>query len=250
MITDGKCVLIVQSRDITCLGLQCYLEICGLRLASCLRATQLAVARRQLADQVPDLVIVDPFMEQGDGYFLLRSLRDFKPAPLSIAYAGHFRMEDIQTCFEAGAAAVLSHGADDKAVIKTLIDVLGGTRRIIATSGEGPLDRLNSAWRISPTLLEKLSAQQREVFRLLGAAVPVKEIASKLKISARSIETYEARLKEALCLKSNSSLRRAAILHHAWVEVFAEKAQAASSPKTARSGSETVQVESMIQAEQ
>lgn len=230
MITEGKRILIVQSRDIICLGLQTYFEICGLRLASCQRATELAVASRLLEESPLDLVIVDPFMEQGSGLSLLRNLREFKPAPPSIAYAGHFRMEDIQTCLETGAAAVVSHGTDDKTMIKTLVEVLGGTRRIIATSGEGPLDRLSSAWRISPALLEKLSAQQREVFRLLGAAVPVKEIASKLKISARSIETYEARLKEALRLKSNSSLRRAAILHHAWEEVFAEKVSPASSP--------------------
>ena len=66
-----------------------------------------------------------------------------------------------------------------------------------------------------PAVMEILSSQQREVFCLLGTAAPIKEIARRLNFSARSVESYESRLKEALCLTRNAVLRRAAVLYHA-----------------------------------
>lgn len=222
MKTTGKRILVVQPHEILCLGLQTYLQICGLHFASCDLALRLAKAHRLLEEKKPDLVIVDPFMEQNGGIQFLLKLQEYKPVPIAIAYAAHFHLEDIQRCLNAGAAAAVSHQIDGKRLIEICINALTGMRRVVATSVEAPLDRLNSGWRVRGSLLEKLSKQQREVFRLLGSALPVKEIARTMNISARSVETYESRLKESLNLNSNSDLRRAAILHHAWEEAFTE----------------------------
>jgi DNA-binding NarL/FixJ family response regulator len=85
---------------------------------------------------------------------------------------------------------------------------------VVATNFESSFDKFSAVWRVTHELIGKLSKQQREVFRMLGEAEPVKEIARKLKISPRSIETYVSRLKDALRLSNNAVLRRAAILHH------------------------------------
>jgi len=149
---------------------------------------------------------------------LIQELHARQTAPLIIAYASRFRLEEIESLFKIGVAAIVSHDTDDKSLLKVLLDTIGGARRVVATNLESSFDKLNAVWRVSPALVDKLSKQQREVFRMLGEAEPVKEIARKLKISPRSIETYEARLKDVLHLPNNAALRRVAILHHAWEE--------------------------------
>jgi len=218
MTTTRKSILVVQSREILCLGLQSYLQICGLRPTFCEWASSITAARRLTKEKPPDVLIIDPFMEQQNGMLLIQELHARQTAPLIIAYASRFRLEEIESLFKIGVAAIVSHDTDDKSLLKVLLDTIGGARRVVATNLESSFDKLNAVWRVSPALVDKLSKQQREVFRMLGEAEPVKEIARKLKISPRSIETYEARLKDVLHLPNNAALRRVAILHHAWEE--------------------------------
>src|SRR5262249_26848045 len=71
-----------------------------------------------------------------------------------------------------------------------------GTRR-----GEGPADLL--------------SERELEVFKMVGRGMGATEIARKLKLNVKTIETYQARMKEKLGAKDSAQLH-----HHAvrWLQ--------------------------------
>jgi DNA-binding NarL/FixJ family response regulator len=70
------------------------------------------------------------------------------------------------------------------------------------STGGGSLDR-------SP--VRNLSDRELEVFDLIGRGLSTGEIADKLHLSVKTIETYRAYIKKKLHLKSAAELSRSAI---------------------------------------
>ena len=71
----------------------------------------------------------------------------------------------------------------------------------VADTGEGP--------RSSP--VEFLSNRELEVFDLIGRGLGTGDIAERLHLSVKTIETYRANIKKKLKLKSAAELSRSAI---------------------------------------
>jgi DNA-binding CsgD family transcriptional regulator len=63
--------------------------------------------------------------------------------------------------------------------------------------------------------LEILSDRELEVFELTGKGESTKEIAQRLHVSVKTIDTYRARIKEKMHLKTANELMRRAVQ---WVE--------------------------------
>jgi DNA-binding NarL/FixJ family response regulator len=59
--------------------------------------------------------------------------------------------------------------------------------------------------------LDRLSDRELQVFRLIGGGMSVREIAEKLFLSVKTIETHREHIKEKLSLKSSSDLLRYAV---------------------------------------
>jgi len=63
--------------------------------------------------------------------------------------------------------------------------------------------------------LELLSDRELEVFELTGKGESTKDIAQRLHVSVKTIDTYRARIKEKMHLKTANELMRRAVQ---WVE--------------------------------
>jgi DNA-binding NarL/FixJ family response regulator len=61
------------------------------------------------------------------------------------------------------------------------------------------------------TPFERLTDREREVFTLIGRGLETREIARQLSLSPKTIETYQARIKEKLGLVTGHELIRAAV---------------------------------------
>jgi len=60
---------------------------------------------------------------------------------------------------------------------------------------------------------ERLSDREFEVLRALGSGMLVKDVAAQLRISAKTVSTYRARLLEKMGLKSKADLVRYVAAH-------------------------------------
>ena len=63
--------------------------------------------------------------------------------------------------------------------------------------------------------LERLSDRELEVFEYIGRGFTTREIADKLALSPKTIDSYRSRIKDKLAIDSNNELTRRAVL---WVE--------------------------------
>jgi DNA-binding NarL/FixJ family response regulator len=61
---------------------------------------------------------------------------------------------------------------------------------------------------------ESLSNRELQVLRMIASGKSIKEIASDLALSAKTVATYRSRIAEKMGLSSNVELTRYAMQHH------------------------------------
>ena len=64
---------------------------------------------------------------------------------------------------------------------------------------------------IDKTPIETLSDRELEVFELLGSGLSSRDIAERLELSVKTVETYREKIKAKLSLKNGTELTRHAI---------------------------------------
>ena len=65
--------------------------------------------------------------------------------------------------------------------------------------------------RDEPAPFDRLTDREREVLALMGRGLGTREVAQQLGLSMKTIETYQARIKEKLGLSNGHELMRAAV---------------------------------------
>lgn len=84
-MSDGASILLVDDNDDARVTVARILEMAGY---SVVQAPNAKVASALLKEQVPALVITDIFMPEGDGFEMLKELRDLEPKIPVIAISG------------------------------------------------------------------------------------------------------------------------------------------------------------------
>lgn len=165
----------------------------------------------------PDLAIVDLALAGSSGLELLKNLRSRLPALPVLILSMHDESVYAERCLRAGARGyVMKHEAIDE-LRSAIRKVLDGGIHVSARAS----DRLMRAIAHgdapgSESPVERLSDRELEVFELIGQGHGATEIARKLHLSVKTIETYQSKLKEKLSLKDASELLKHALR---WREV-------------------------------
>jgi CheY-like chemotaxis protein len=84
-MSDGASILLVDDNEDARVTVARILDMAGYRVA---QAPNARVASALLKEQLPDLVITDIFMPEGDGFEMLNELRDRAPKIPVIAISG------------------------------------------------------------------------------------------------------------------------------------------------------------------
>lgn len=142
---------------------------------------------RALREFMPDVVLSDHSLSQFNPVAALEVLRDARPTVPLIVVAGAL---DEKLIVEA-----LRGGAEDY-VLKSNLSRLGPAI-VGALSVRRPL--------------EKLSPRQLEVLRLLADGHPTREIARRLGVSVKTIETHRAEIMRRLEIRDLAGLVRYAV---------------------------------------
>jgi DNA-binding NarL/FixJ family response regulator len=67
------------------------------------------------------------------------------------------------------------------------------------------------SWEVPQAPIARLSDRELEVFRLIGSGLGTRQIADELRISVKTVESYQAHIKEKLELQSSRDLVQHAI---------------------------------------
>lgn len=175
-------------------------------------------ALRQAEALQPDVLVMDMSMPRLNGAQAARLVRERCPAVRVLALTVHEERGYVLQLLKAGASGyVLKRAAGDELIhaIWTVadghvyLDPQVAMKVVDGALGDGSSD-------VGHRSSETLSAREADVLRLVAEGYSNKEIAAKLAISVRTVETYKARLMEKLGLRSRTDLVRYA-LQEGWL---------------------------------
>jgi len=157
----------------------------------------------------PDLAVVDLSLDGEDGLPLVADLKA-RGVP-TLVYSMHSDAQHVEGAFAAGALGYVTK-AEFRGVLVEAIRAVSAGRRFLSPRTAVAMTEHLTGPRAAETLAS-LSGQEREVYRLIGEGEGTYEIATAMKISIHTVESYFARIQLKLGLEGMYELRRHAIDH-------------------------------------
>lgn len=178
-----------------------------LNLTVCGEADNIRDALRIICETKPDIAIVDITLKGSSG---LELLKDLKAQGISInVLVLSMHDEDLyaERSLRAGAKGYITKNEASSEVIKAIRKVIAGEVYVSKHVTAKILERMTKK-RSEPEAggIALLADRELEVFRLLGCGQSTKDIAQTLNLGESTVETYRARIKEKLQLRSSAEL--------------------------------------------
>jgi DNA-binding NarL/FixJ family response regulator len=164
----------------------------------------------QLArDAQPDVVLMDLSMPELNGADATRAILQRDPKCRVIVLSMYAQREYVRRALKAGAAGYVVKRSAAKEVVEAIRAVHAGQRYLSPRVADVVLEDYSDDKQDDP--LARLSAREREVLQLLAEGRTGAEIAQRLSLSQKTVETYRARLVEKLGIRDLAGLVRFAI---------------------------------------
>jgi len=162
------------------------------------------VAKSQLE---ADIVLLDITMPNKDGFQVLNELKTLNSTIKPIVISMHNDGNYIAKCAKMGAYGYLLKNTDESELILAIRTVNRGKKYFSAAIAEKMINFM-STQSVSENLL---SNKETEVLGLISKGLTTNEIATKLFVSSRTIETHRANILKKLEVKNTAELiKRAA----------------------------------------
>lgn len=169
-------------------------------------------AIQQVAIAHPDVVVVDIGLGNESGLDLIKRLHHEHPSLPLLALSMHDESLYAERALRAGALGyIMKKEAMDK-VMTAIRCVLGGEIFISPRMASRVVNKLLDKRGVQPNSpLEQLTDREFQVFSLISKSVGPTEIAARLDVSVKTVETHREHIKSKLGLKSGPELTRFAL---------------------------------------
>jgi DNA-binding NarL/FixJ family response regulator len=164
----------------------------------------------------PDVVVVDLRLKGSTGLELIKDIRIRHPAALMLVYSMRDESFYAERVLRAGARGYITKEEGGKAVIDGIRRILTGHICLSDRMASKMLGMLAASPPASgrPSV-DSLTDRELEVFELIGQGLPTREIAAKLHVSPKTVESYREHIKQKLKLDNATELLKHAI---EWVQ--------------------------------
>jgi DNA-binding NarL/FixJ family response regulator len=163
----------------------------------------------------PDVAIIDISMPKLDGVQVITRLRSERPDLKMLALTVHEDAAYLQQVLRAGADGYLLKRSAAEEVVRAIHDVSAG-RQVIDAAIAGKATELATS---EPPPTDMLSEREIDVLRLLAQGFTSKEIADRLSIGVKTVETYKSRATVKLDLRTRAQIVRFAAVQ-GWLADF------------------------------
>lgn len=195
------------------IGRQPDLEVCG-------EAADTADALRLVLETAPDVAVVDISLKTGNGIDLIKRIHDRAETVRVLVWSMHPESLYAERALRAGALGYVNKDQATDTIVDAVRRVRDGKVWLSETMTERLLRRTvggGAHAALSPT--EALADREFEVFRLIGQGAKTVEIADRLHLSVKTVETYRDRIRQKLDLPDGTRLT-----HYATQWVLAHEA--------------------------
>jgi len=173
-------------------------------------------ALQQIPGLNPDVAVIDISLPGMNGIELIKNLVNHQPDLKILVVSRHDEELYAERAIRAGAKGYLMKLEAGDALVSAVRQILNGQLFLSPEVGNQMIMKMaGNKGTLSSDPLELLSDRELEVFELTGRGESTKEIAEKLHVSIKTVESYRARIKEKMDLKSANDLLRRAVQ---WIE--------------------------------
>ena len=190
------------------IGREPDLEVCG-------EAEHIEEALRLVEEGHPDVVIIDLSLDGEDGIELIDYVKSRWPSVKILVYSSHDEETFAGRVLRAGAMGYISKREAMPKIVAAVRQVLCGE---VYLSPEMTTHSCNAPPWENPwttTLSETLSNRELQVFEMIGQGMNTVEIAGKLDVSPKTIESHRKVIKTKLNVQTGAQLSRRAFQ---WVQ--------------------------------
>src|SRR5579871_4347566 len=196
IIRQGLALMINREPDLT---------VCG-------EAQDAHTAIQAVATAKPDIMIVDISLTGPDGLDLLKDVLFRSPELPVLILSMHDEGIYAERALRAGAQGYIMKQEATEKVLVALRRILTREIYISERIANRMLQRyIGSRGTGRPSSIADLTDRELEVFRLIGEGHSTRRIAEELHISVKTVESYQAHIKEKLSLRSARELVQHAI---------------------------------------
>ena len=182
------------------------------RFAVCAETDNARGAIALFQQHYPKIVVLDPSLPGGGGLDLIKSLIKLAPAALILVLSWDEGVMSIYRVLRAGAVGYLSVEDGDSELPVALDTVVAGAYYVSKNLWSTVLKSFaHSVLRQIKTGANRLTDRELEVFSLVGRGAGAFEISEKLKVSVKTVETHQMRIRRKLKLASTAELRKYAV---------------------------------------
>jgi two-component system, NarL family, invasion response regulator UvrY len=171
-----------------------------------------ACALELLARTQPDVLLLDLSMPGRDGLQTLAELADHPAPPRVLVLTMYNDVQYAERTLRAGATGFIGKGVSFEELIRAVTQVHRG-ERYVPPELEGPLARLPPRPSPRADKLQALTSREQEVLTMLASGLTNREIAVRLGLSIKTVDSHRGHMLKKLRLRNNADLTRYAIRH-------------------------------------
>ena len=168
---------------------------------------------RPLIEQLrPDVAIIDVSLTDAHGLDLVQEIRADFPEVQVIVFSMYDENVYAERALRAGASGYVMKSEPIQHLIDAILRVHKGDIYLSQNMASSILSHRAHKRSASPGFaIDELTERERTVFTLLGEGYSVAEITDRLRIEAKTVETYRRRAKEKLGLQTVGELLQYAL---------------------------------------
>jgi DNA-binding NarL/FixJ family response regulator len=196
LVREGLIGLLAAQRDFV---------VCG-------EASGAAEARLVVAETKPDVAIIDLTLSDGTGIELIKEFRVKWSQMKLLVLSMHDESLYAERALRAGALGYVSKHEASRTIVQAVRTILAGKLYLSPKLTELVVQRaFVDGADLSRPAVDRLTEREREVFELIGQGLSSRQIAVKLEVSPKTVETHREHIKEKLELTTSTELTRYAV---------------------------------------
>jgi DNA-binding NarL/FixJ family response regulator len=180
------------------LGLERDLSVCG-------EAESSSQALEKMIQLKPDIAIIDLGLRDSSGLDLIKQVREHLPKLKILVFTMKSERMYAERALRAGANGYITKEEGAEKAIEALRVIMQGKAYLGAQVAEAMMIRLAGGGQPGEAT-DLLSDRELEILEMIGSGLGTRQLAERLKVSVKTIESHREHIKTKLQLKKASEL--------------------------------------------
>jgi DNA-binding NarL/FixJ family response regulator len=170
-------------------------------------AYEVDTAIRGIREMKPDVVLIDVHMPGGGGLAVIEAVKETHPDVRFLALSVSDAAEDVIALVRAGARGYVTKTIAPDELVEVINRIDGGDAFFSPRLAGFVLDAFKGDIEVSADPeVEQLTVREKEVLRLIARGYTYKEVAKRLSISVKTVETHVSAVLRKLQLSNRHQL--------------------------------------------